>query len=111
LKEEVDVASNGKPITKSDFIKALGERTGLSKKEVTGFMDALTDVIKSNLGKKGAGVITLPGLVKLKVVRKPATKAKPGVNPFTGEKIMIKAKPARNAVKALPVKALKDSVA
>lgn len=105
------MASNGKPITKSEFIKTLGDQTGLSKKEVTGFMDALTDVIKNNLGKKGPGMITLPGLVKLKVVRKPATKAKPGINPFTGEKIMIKAKPARNAVKALPVKALKDSVA
>src|SRR4051794_31545933 len=80
--EDTAVANNGKAITKSDFIKTLGDQTALSKKEVRGFMDALTDVIKNNLGKKGPGMIPPPGLVKPKVVRKPATKAKPGVNPF-----------------------------
>ena len=52
----------------------------------------------------------MPGLMKIKVVRKPATKARPGINPFTGEEIMIKAKPARNVVKVTPLKNLKEMV-
>ena len=55
-------------------------------------------------------VFNVVGLLKLKVVRKPATKERPGTNPFTGEATIFKAKPARNVVKALPLKALKDMV-
>jgi nucleoid DNA-binding protein len=105
------MASGAKPATKSEFIKALGDGTGLSKKEVTGFLDALNQLIATHLGKKGPGIVTIPGLVKLKVVKKPATKARKGVNPFTGQEMMIKAKPERRMVRATPVKALKDSVA
>jgi hypothetical protein len=72
--------------------------------------DALTNVIKRELGKKGPGLFTVPGLLKLRLVRKAATKAKPGKNPFTGQAIMIKAKPARNVVRARPLKALSDLV-
>jgi len=103
-------AAAAKPLTKSQLFTALAETTELSKKQVADVFDALGYQIKSGLGKKGAGVFTVPGLLKLKVIRKPATKARPGVNPFTGEQITIKAKPARNVVKATPLKALKDMV-
>ena len=67
-------------------------------------------LIAKELGKKGPGQFVVPGLLKLKVVRKPATKARPGTNPFTGEPMTIQAKPARNVVRALPLKALKEMV-
>ena len=62
------------------------------------------------LGKKGSGAYTVPGLMKLVVQRKPATKARPGINPFTKEETIFKAKPARNVVKIRPLKNLKDMV-
>jgi nucleoid DNA-binding protein len=99
-----------KVATKSEILTALGEKSGLSKKEVTVVFSALNDEIGNALGKKGPGLITIPGLLKLKVVRKPATKAKQGINPFTKEPMTIKAKPARNVIKAVPLKALKELV-
>ena len=69
-----------------------------------------TGLIKKDLGSRGPGVFSLPGLVKLKRVVKPATKARMGINPFTKEEMMFKAKPARKVVKAQPLKALKDMV-
>jgi hypothetical protein len=70
----------------------------------------MTDLVGRELSKKGPGQFVVPGLLKLKVVRKPATKAKQGVNPFTKEPMTIKAKPARNVVKAVPMKGLKSLV-
>ena len=94
--------------TKSDILAAISKDTGLSKKQVSGVFDSLGTVIKKSL--KGSGLFTLPGLLKMKVVKKPATKAREGVNPFTGEKMMFKAKPARNVVKVRPLKNLKAMV-
>ncbi len=99
-----------KAATKADVISALAEKTQLGKKEVGGVIEALGELVAKELGKKGPGVFTLPGLLKLKVVRKPATKAKQGVNPFTKEPMVIKAKPARNVVRAVPLKSLKELV-
>jgi nucleoid DNA-binding protein len=72
--------------------------------------DSLGGLVKRDLRRTGPGVYTVPGLMKIKVVRKPATKARKGVNPFTGEPMTFKAKPARNVVKVLALKALKDMV-
>jgi len=102
---------NSKPATKSEILATLSEQTGLSKKEVSGLFDGLNTIIKRELGKKGPGVITIPGLVKLKVVHKPATPERVGVNPFTKQEQVFKAKPARRVVKAQAVKALKDMAA
>jgi nucleoid DNA-binding protein len=99
-----------KPATKADIFTNLSEKTGLSKKEIASVFDAMSDLIARELGKKGPGLFMIPGLLKLKVVRKPATKAKQSVNPFTKEPMTVKAKPARNVVKAVPLKSLKDSV-
>jgi nucleoid DNA-binding protein len=103
-------AKAAKPAKKSDVFASLGEKTGLSKKEIASVFSAMSELISKELGKKGPGVFVIPGLLKLKVVRKPATKAKQGVNPFTKEPMTIKAKPARNVVKAVPLKPLKDLV-
>ena len=102
--------TKAKAATKSQIFQELADATGLSRKQIGDVFTALADLIKTHLGKKGAGVVTVPGLLKLKLVKKPATKARPGRNPFTGAEIMIKAKPARNVVKAQPLKSLKEMV-
>jgi nucleoid DNA-binding protein len=99
-----------KASTKAEVYSTLAEKTGIGKKDVAKLFDAMGDLIAKELGKKGPGQFVIPGLLKLKVVRKPATKAKQGVNPFTKEPMTIKAKPARNVVKAVPMKALKELV-
>lgn len=99
-----------RPLTKTEIRTQISEITGLTKKEVASVFDALTGIAGQSLGKKGPKVFSVPGLVKFKVVHKKAKKARKGVNPFTGEEMMFKAKPARNVVKAQPLKALKDMV-
>ena len=98
------------PRTKSDIYGVLADTTGLSKKEVSSVFTSLSDLISKDVGKKGCGLFTVPGLMKIRRIHKPATKARKGVNPFTGEEQMFKAKPARNIVKIRPLKALKDMV-
>jgi nucleoid DNA-binding protein len=98
--------------TKSEVLQILADKTGLSRKQVAAVFDELANIINGELGKKGPGVFTLPGLLKLKVVRKPAVKGGKEVpNPFKpGEMMVTKSRPARNVVKALPLKNLKDMV-
>jgi nucleoid DNA-binding protein len=102
------MASASKPKSKSEIITAIAENTELSRKQVNAVFAALAAQIENAVGKKGPGVFALPGLVKIKVVHKPATKARKGINPFTKEECMFKAKPARNVIKVRPLKALKD---
>lgn len=99
-----------KPATKTEFYGALAEKTGLSKKQVASVFEALLELHTKELGKKGPGILQIPGLYKVKVVNKPATKARPGFNPATKQPITIKAKPARKVIKVLPLKALKDLI-
>ncbi|MCR9117784.1 MAG: HU family DNA-binding protein [bacterium] len=103
-------ATAQKPMTKTEILASLAESTGLTKKEVASVFEGLGTLLGENLGKKGPGVFNLPGLMKVKVVRKPATKARKGINPFTKEETVFQAKPARNVVKILPLKGLKDMV-
>ena len=100
----------GKPRSKSETYRDIAEKTGLTKKQIDAVFGEMSGLIKKDLGRRGPGVFTIPGLLKIKVVRKPATKARKGINPFTGEPTVFKAKPARNVVKAQPLKALKDMV-
>ena len=97
-------------MTKTEILAALAEDTGLTKKEVASVIERLGALIGKNLGKRGPGAFSIPGLMKVKVIRKPATKARKGINPFTKEPTVFKAKPARNVVKILPLKGLKDMV-
>jgi len=96
------------PMTKSALYAEIAERTDLKKKEVVAVFDELASIINGHVKRNAAGIFTLPGLLKIKVVRKPATKARKGINPFTGEPTVFKAKPARNVVKAQPLKNLKE---
>jgi len=99
-----------KPPTKSEIFSTIAEDTGLTKKQVSEVFDSLDKVIEKNLSSRGPQVFTLPGLCKMTVKKKPATKARPGKNPFTGEDIMIKAKPASKTVRIRPLKNLKEMV-
>jgi hypothetical protein len=95
--------------TKNDLLGVLADSTGMSKKDVAHVLEKLGDLISLDVGK-GPGVFTIPGLVKVVRVHKPATKARKGINPFTKEPMMFKAKPARNIVRVRALKHLKDSV-
>ncbi len=100
-----------KPPTKSQIYAQIADDTGLTRKDVAAVFDSLSGQIKKNLGGRAApGTFTVPGLLKMRVVKKPATKARKGVNPFTGEEMMFKAKPASKTVKVAALKGLKDMV-
>jgi len=99
-----------KAMTKTEIMHALSEGTGLSKQQVASLFEEMTRLIGTSLADKGPGAFTIPGLMKIKVVRKPATPERKGINPFTREETVFKAKPARNVVKVTPLKGLKDLV-
>lgn len=96
--------------TKTQILNEIAENTALSKKQVSSVLDELGVVIERHVKKRSVGEFTLPGLLKISTVRKPATKARKGINPFTGEETTFKAKPARTMVKIRPLKKLKDMV-
>lgn len=96
--------------SKSEVYRMLAEHSGASRKQVATMFDTMKEMMAKDLSKRGPGVFAVPGLMKVTVKRMPATKARPGINPFTGEKTVFKAKPARNVVKVRPLKALKDLV-
>ncbi|HHH36725.1 MAG TPA: integration host factor [Gammaproteobacteria bacterium] len=98
------------PMTRAALVSHLAESTGLSKKEVSSVFEELKNVIEGHLKSGAARVFNLHGLLKIKVHRKPATRARKGINPFTGEEMVFKAKPARNVVKIQALKGLKDMV-
>ena len=95
-------------MTKSQLIEKIAQLRELAKKDVKGMMEALAEVGYKELKKNG--VFVVPGFAKFVVVKKPATKEREGTNPFTGEKMMFKAKPASKKVRALPLKNLKSMV-
>ena len=95
-------------LSKSQLIERIATGTTLSKRDVKNVMDTLVDVGHKELKKNG--VFLVPGFAKFVVIKKPATKARKGTNPFNGEPMMFKAKPARKIVRARPVKAAKDAV-
>ncbi len=99
------------PMSKGGMIKAITDATCLNKKDVVNVIDCLTQVIEKHIKSGGPGSFVMPGLIKIKVVKKPARAARKGINPFTGEEIMIKAKPAYKAVKIKALKKLKEMVA
>jgi nucleoid DNA-binding protein len=103
----------GSAYTKSQLYAHIAEDTGLARKDIGKVFDSLSDVIEGHIKARGAGEFKVPGLMKIKVNKKPATKARKGVpNPFRpGELMDVAAKPARKVVKVLPLKALKDMAA
>ena len=104
------MTKSAKARTKSEVTGAIADETGLTKREVASVFEAMAGIIKKDIGRRGPGQFTVPGLMKIRVKRKPATKARKGTNPFTGEACTFAAKPARSVVKVRPLKALKDLV-
>ena len=96
---------------KTELFTTIAEEVGLSKKEVSSVYESLIGVIERHVKKSAVGEFTMPGLLKVRVVRKPATKPRKGINPFTGLETVFQAKPARNVVKIKALKRLKDMVA
>jgi nucleoid DNA-binding protein len=101
----------GAKMTKTQFILAMAERSGLDKRQVTAVFDALQALIKEQLGPQGPGELAVMNLLKLKVKETAATPEREGLHPITKEKTVIKAKPATRKVRATAMKGLKDLVA
>lgn len=93
---------------KTQILNQIVESTELSRKQVQSVLDELSNIIEGHIKKKGVGEFVLPGLLKITTVKKPATKARKGINPFTGEEVTFKAKPASTSVKVRPLKKLKE---
>jgi nucleoid DNA-binding protein len=97
-------------ISKSALVNAVVEAAGdVTRKQVKAVLDAISDIAYKELRK--AGIFTMPGFAKFRVVKKPATKARQGINPFTKQPTTFAAKPASKSVRARPIKAIKDAVA
>lgn len=96
--------------TKTQILETLAEAAGVTRKQAGAVLDGLSDVIEAHVKKNAVGEFVLPGLLKISTVRKPAVKARKGINPFTKEEVMFKAKPASTVVKVRPLKKLKDMV-
>lgn len=105
-----DQANKPKRLTKAQFIASIAEETELSKKQVSAVLDAMNALIYQQLGKKGPGEVLIPKLVKLRAVKKPAQRERKGLNPFTKQPQVFKAKPASVKIRAIAVKAFKDGV-
>ena len=95
-------------LTKTQIVATIAENTDLSRKQVSDVMAELETLIERSIKKRAVGEFTLPGLMKITTVKKPAVKARKGINPFTGEETMFKAKPASVAVKVRPLKKMKE---
>jgi len=97
-------------MSKSQFVTTLAEKSGLNRKQAVSALDTINAIVAQQLGKKGPGEVLIPGLLKLSVVDKPATRKHEGINPFTKEPMTYKAKAARKVIKVRPLKALKDAI-
>jgi nucleoid DNA-binding protein len=93
---------------KTQMLQQIADSTELSRKQVQSVLDELTNIIEGHVKKKGVGEFVFPGLFKITCVKKPATKARKGINPFTGLEVTFKAKPASTTVKVRPLKKLKE---
>lgn len=96
------------PLTKGGIVKALMDMTTLPKRDIVAVLDGIGSLIELHVKSRGPGKFVMPGLMKISVVKKPATPARKGRNPFTGEEVMFKAKPARRAVKIRALRKLKE---
>ncbi len=99
-----------KHMTKSQLVGAIAEKSGVSKKQANMMLQALGELAADQLGKNGPGQMTIPGLFKMSVVVKPAVPEHEGINPFTKQPTIFKAKPERKVVKVRVLKGLRDSV-
>lgn len=104
------ISSSSKPRSQGEIFRTVAEQVGLARKDVAAVFETVGKMVKADLSRGAAGVFKVPGLVRITVKRKPATKERIGINPFTKEQMTFKAQPARNVVRVRPVKALKEMV-
>jgi nucleoid DNA-binding protein len=104
------ISAASKARSQGEIFRTCAEHAGIQRSQVASVFQTMGAMIKADLSRGGAGVFKVPGLMRITVKRKPATPARLGINPFTKEQVMFKAKPARNVVKVRPLKALKDMV-
>jgi len=110
LARPLKVSASPKPRSKGEVFRTIAEHVGMHRRDVAAVFHVMGSLIKADLSKSGSGVFKVPGLMRIMVKRKPATKAHMGINPFTKEQAMFKAKPARNVVRVRPLQALKAMV-
>ena len=108
LTKPVKVSASAKPRSKSEIFGTIAQHVGIHRRDVAGVFHVMGSLIKADLSKNGSGVFKVPGLMRITVTRKPATKERQGINPFTKEPTIFKAKPARNVVRVRPLRALKE---
>ena len=94
--------------SKTQILNEISERVEISRKHVGAVMAELEGIIARHIGKSGPGEFVMPGLFKINTVKKPATKARKGIDPFTKQERVFAAKPASVKVKVRPLKKLKD---
>jgi len=110
LKKPVKVGAAAKGRSQSDVFGTIAQHVGIHRRDVAAVFHVMGSMIKADLSKSGTGVFKVPGLMRITVQRKPATKERQGINPFTKEPTTFKAKPARNVVRVRPLRALKAMV-
>src|SRR5438477_6789973 len=110
LTKPLKIGASGKPRSKGDVFGTIAQHVGIHRRDVAAVFHVMGSLIKADLAKGGSGVFKVPGLMRITVKRKPATKAHMGINPFTKEQVMFKAKPARNVVRVRPLQGLKAMV-
>lgn len=106
----VKISPAAKPRSKGEFYGVIAEATQLSRKQVVAVFETMGRIMAADLGKNGPGTCNIAGLMKVTRIHKPATKARKGINPFTKQEVMFKAKPARSVIKVRPLKTLKSMV-
>jgi nucleoid DNA-binding protein len=107
---KITPTSSPKGRSRGETLNAIAGATGLNRKQVASVVESLTEIIKADLSKKGPGIFKFNGLIKMQTVVKPATKARMGKNPFTGEEVMFKAKPASRKVRVRALKTLNGMI-
>jgi len=110
LSKPVKVSAAAKPRSQSEVFGTIAQHVGVHRRDVAAVFHVMGSLIKADLSKSGSGVFKVPGLMRVTVTRKPATKERQGINPFTKEPMTFKAKPARNVVRVRPMRALKAMV-
>ena len=110
LAKALKASAASKARSKGEVFRTIGDLVGVHRRDVAAVFAGLGALIKADLGKAGSGAFKVPGLMRITVKRKPATKARMGINPFTKEQVMLKAKPARNVVRVRPLAGLKEMV-
>jgi nucleoid DNA-binding protein len=110
LTQPAKVPAAGALRSKSEVFTTIAERVGIGRRDVADVFHVIGGIIKADLSKKGPGVFKLPGLLRISIQQKPASPARLGINPFTKQEVMFKAKPARNVVKVRPLRALREMV-